>query len=370
MRIALVHYTAAPVIGGVEQVLAAHARLFREAGHEVTLLAEWSQLPPAYSPRVAALRAWLKPKLAEQAVVFLHNVATMHFDLALTAVLWEIAAELPAVRFIAWVHDLAACNPDYVLPSPENSPASLLRRANPRFAYVAVSEWRKQQLIALTGLPESDCLVIPNGVDPAEVLDLAPRIRLLEAECRLLDRDILLLQPARLLRRKNVELTLEMTACLKAQQRSCACLITAPPDVHHAASREYAEELKLLVRQLGLEDDAFFLDELPPLDAAEMRSLFQLADALFFPSRQEGFGIPLLEAGLHRLPIFCAEIDPLMSLLPEATFPFSLSKPPAELASELIARLEADVRHQARKQTLRDFSWRAIYRNFLARLLG
>jgi glycosyltransferase involved in cell wall biosynthesis len=44
-----------------------------------------------------------------------------------------------------------------------------------------------------------------------------------------------------------------------------------------------------------------------------MAALYQLADALFFPSLEEGFGIPILEAGLMRLPIFCADIPPLRS---------------------------------------------------------
>src|SRR5205085_9503231 len=38
-RLALVHYTAAPVTGGVEAVLAAHARLLRRAGHDVRVVA-------------------------------------------------------------------------------------------------------------------------------------------------------------------------------------------------------------------------------------------------------------------------------------------------------------------------------------------
>ena len=39
--------------------------------------------------------------------------------------------------------------------------------------------------------------------------------------------------------------------------------------------------------------------------------LFSLADVLVFPSESEGFGIPMLEAGLHRLPIVCSDIPAL-----------------------------------------------------------
>jgi len=39
--------------------------------------------------------------------------------------------------------------------------------------------------------------------------------------------------------------------------------------------------------------------------------LYALADVLVFPSESEGFGIPMLEAGLHRMPIVCSDIPSL-----------------------------------------------------------
>jgi glycosyltransferase involved in cell wall biosynthesis len=39
--------------------------------------------------------------------------------------------------------------------------------------------------------------------------------------------------------------------------------------------------------------------------------LYALSDVLVFPSESEGFGIPMLEAGLHRMPIVCSDIPAL-----------------------------------------------------------
>ena len=39
MKIAILHYSAPPVIGGVESVLAHHAKLMVSAGHEVQVIA-------------------------------------------------------------------------------------------------------------------------------------------------------------------------------------------------------------------------------------------------------------------------------------------------------------------------------------------
>ena len=38
-KIALLHYSAPPVVGGVESVLGHHARLLADAGHEVRIVA-------------------------------------------------------------------------------------------------------------------------------------------------------------------------------------------------------------------------------------------------------------------------------------------------------------------------------------------
>ena len=53
MRIALLHYSSPPIVGGVESVLAHHARLLANDGHEVTILAgrgeNYDQRIPAVS---------------------------------------------------------------------------------------------------------------------------------------------------------------------------------------------------------------------------------------------------------------------------------------------------------------------------------
>jgi hypothetical protein len=39
MKIGIVHYTAPPVVGGVEMVIQEHARVFLNAGHSVSIFA-------------------------------------------------------------------------------------------------------------------------------------------------------------------------------------------------------------------------------------------------------------------------------------------------------------------------------------------
>ncbi len=375
MKIALVHYTYAPVIGGVEIVLAAHARLFAEHGHEVTVICgREAEVDPRIrvvcwpeTTDAAELAGVLEGWLAEQDVVFLHNVTTMPFHLPLTAALERVAERLTAVRFVAWIHDLAVGNPDYETATRSEAIRGLLARAHPRYEFVAVSELRRRQWEKLTGAQGA---VIPNGLDPARLLGLTERVAALAREQHLLEREIVLLHPTRLLRRKNVELGLRVTAALKAAGRSCAYLVTGPPDAHNAVARDYAAELLTLRARLGLEGDALFLHEDGAVDERDLASLFAVADALFFPSRQEGFGLPILEAALHRLPIFCAAIEPLDALLTHGVVHFHLDAEPAQIALNIAQKLDSMDPWQARHQVRRQYAWPAVYRNFLAPLLA
>ena len=73
------------------------------------------------------------------------------------------------------------------------------------------------------------------------------------------------------------------------------------------------KKLQSLRKSLSLERNVLFLAELVPefLPDEVVSDFYKLADALFLPSREEGFGIPVLEAGLSGIPIFCADILPL-----------------------------------------------------------
>jgi len=374
VKIALIHYTYRPVVGGVEIIMAEHARLFAERGHEVTVYCEQGA---SDDPRIQArllpdtrnaaeLSRTLGAELARQDVVIMHNVATMPFRLPLTAALWELGETLTGVRFIAWVHDLAACNPDYQLPPLDAPPWSFIARAHPRYDYVAVSELRRRQFEKLTGV---SCRVVPNGVEPERVLGLTAPVAEFARAHRLLEREIVLLHPTRLLRRKNVELGLRVAAALKAMGRDCAYVVTGAPDPHQEASRAYGNELRAWRAELGMEEDALFAQEEFPLDESDLASLFVLSDALFFPSRQEGFGLPVLEAALHRLPIFCSEIEPLDALLTHGVSFFPLDAEPAQIAVKIAACLEALDAWQARNQVRQQYAWPAIYRNHIAPLL-
>jgi glycosyltransferase involved in cell wall biosynthesis len=225
-------------------------------------------------------------------------------------------------------------------------------------------------------LPGTRCRVIPNGIDLLERLRLTPAVRRLAEEWRILEREVVLLHPTRLLQRKNVELSLRVTAELLAAQSpplrpNPLLLITGAADPHHAPSAAYADSLRRLRSELHLEAHACFVsDYFSPTDA-DVDSLYALADALLYPSHQEGFGLPILEAALHRLPIFCRDLETLTALLPpEALTVFPEHAAPAEIANDLRRQVAASRTIRNRKTVVQTYGWPAIYQNFLAPLLA
>ena len=371
MTIAIIHYSASPIVGGVESVIAAHAELFVRAGIGVRVIAgagdaasgETVLLPELADPEATdpeALHAALDRATSGCAIVFVHNMLTMPFHLGATQALWDLAVRRPETRWVNWVHDIAATNAEY---QPTDG---LLHSAPPGFAHVAISAHRQAEYAALTGLAESEISVIPNGISALRALGLTGPIASLAQERRLLSAAPLLLQPARLLARKNIPSTLEVIAALHDAGHPAHAIVTAAPDPHGAASPAIRASLGVLATKLGIESHITFVGDYFSPSSEDVAALYRLCDALYFPSHQEGFGLPLLEAGLHRLPAFCTAAEPMQSVLSAHVTPIDPSAPPAQTAKAITDALARDPSYIARRQVLGASSWEAIFESHIA----
>jgi glycosyltransferase involved in cell wall biosynthesis len=194
--------------------------------------------------------------------------------------------------------------------------------------------------------------------------------------CRLWDADLVLLLPARITRRKNVQLAVRALACLRASTGLDARLIvTGPPGAHNPSNAAYLSQLLALRAELGLSQAVHLLYELgdreEPLvpDDATLADLFLLADALLFPSSEEGFGIPLLEAGLARLPAFCSDIPPLRATGQGDAHYFPPDAAPEAVADLVAGQLLTDSAFSLRRRVLRCHRWERILRDHLIPLI-
>ncbi|MBI3169628.1 MAG: glycosyltransferase, partial [Chloroflexi bacterium] len=150
-----------------------------------------------------------------------------------------------------------------------------------------------------------------------------------------------------------------------------ALVVTGPLGPHNANNKKYFEILSKLRKQLGLEDSAHFLAELHNsfLPDEIIADFYRVADALLFPSREEGFGIPLIEAAFSHLPAFCADIPPLRKLgLNDAAF-FSPDEDPAKIAETIAAHFQTSTSARLALRVRASFRWEAIYRQQIVPLL-
>jgi glycosyltransferase involved in cell wall biosynthesis len=222
---------------------------------------------------------------------------------------------------------------------------------------------RRQELVALFGIDQAEVTVIPNGIDLTAFYKLEPLTRTLVETLDLFSAAPLLLLPVRVTRRKNIEQAIRITGALRQKMPTAALVVTGPPGAHNPANAVYFDELKQLRHELGLDDAVHLLAEKVDTTLSDqvIADFYRLADALILPSREEGFGIPVLEAGLSALPIFCANIAPLLTLAGGRAGLFSPDAAPADVAAMIAQRLGDDPVVHMKIETRQEYSWEGVY---------
>ena len=174
------------------------------------------------------------------------------------------------VPIVLTVHDLA------ILRTPDAFPrwhrlygrAGLSRVVRAADAVIAVSEFTKNELVELTGVPEARVEVIPNGVDEVFFAPESPSDTVSQGDYVLA---VGTLEP-----RKNLGRVVE-------------------------AARLAGVELRVVgVRGWGGVDVPGWVGELPD---AELARLYRGASCVVYASLYEGFGIPVLEAMASGTPV-------------------------------------------------------------------
>ncbi len=395
LAVGILHYTAPPVVGGVEAVIGEHARLMTAAGHRVRVLAgrgrpigpgiELVRLPLADTrhPEVLALRAELAggrvtgrlASIRDELVVGLrrasegldvliaHNVCSLPVNLALTAALDAVLAEGAVRRLVAWNHDLAWTSPRYAVELHPGAPWELLARSWPGAVPVVVSGARRDEYARLTGLPLSDIRVVPNGIDRLRFLSIHPRTRATLTALDLPDDAPVLLAPVRITPRKNLDLAVRVLAALRRDGDDARLVVTGPRDPHDPASAAHVGELHALAERLGVAGAVHLLSAETPAGLSDrvIADLYRVADALLLPSRDEGFGLPILEAAACRLPVFCADLPPLREIAGNDATYFDPDGDPATIAAMVRDGLAAERTDRLALRVRSGFGWRAIY---------
>jgi len=403
-KIVLLHYSCPPVVGGVEEVLSQQAKVFSKRGNKVKVLAgagerflnnvdvETTPLLGSRNDEIVRLHEkaveredteplldmidriyeYLKNAIRGFDVLIVHNVLTMHYNLPLTYALHRIADD--GFPVINWCHDspfFYDSYPDYL----KSRPFQILRRYNENMEYVVISRYRKKLFYHLYG-GKGRFRVIPNGIDPVGFLKLDPTTAKLIDELKLLKPDFIMVQPSRLHPRKNMELSIKVLKALKDRGLDAKLLITGAHDPHETRDREYRENLLTLSKSLGVDGDVIFLagyrfsdGEVLTPDKIAVRDLFLISDILFMPSYHEGFGIPLLESGLIKLPVVCSTIPPFREIGKNKVCFFSLDDSPDRIADKIISFTSRMKTHKLFRDVIKNYTWDNIYDNRILPLL-
>ena len=193
---------------------------------------------------------------------------------------------------------------------------------------IAVSEFTKREIMKYYGTPEAKIDVVYQGCDPAfsatignEKLDEVARRYSLPQQ--------FILYVGSIEERKNLMLVAKAIA---SRPSAFSHKIVAV-----GKRTPYVDEIRDYLEANGIADRMLFFHKVP---FADLPSFYRLADAFVYPSRIEGFGIPMLEAISSGLPaIGCTG-----SCLEEAGGPHCIYVDPddAQAMSAALCRVVSD----------------------------
>ncbi len=403
-KIAIMHYSSTPIVGGVESVMQEHSRLFAQAGYSVTIFSGKGEkvdknvgfqtfplfsssapqilkikekldkgiIPDEFEDTKEEILTYLKKNLAQYNTIFAHNICSLHKNLPLTAALYAFIQQNTMTNLISWDHDLAWVNGQYLPQLTEAYPWNLLKKTwHPsRHKHVTISDMRKKELEQLLGDGAPPVLAIPSGIDWKSILNLGDQTIDIIEKYHLMNAYPVFFLPARITRRKNLELAISILGALRENYPSAALIISGPLGPHNPKNHIYFDELKHLSNQYRLDQaekdgaaKVIFLADYSE-DYLPMRTiygLYRFTDALLFPSFQEGFGIPILEAGMVNMPIFCSDIPPFHETAFDMANYFDPAGDPAQIAEKIHQVISQNKTINHRKKVKQQYTWKNIF---------
>ena len=157
---------------------------------------------------------------------------------------------------------------------------------------IAISERTKQDIMELGGVSADRIDVIYQSCSPRYASAVSPQ-QADEVRSRYQLPGRFILSVGSIEARKNIS-------------EAVAALNYLPEDIHLVAvgkPTDYAEQVLKSISQSALKSRVRFLHNVPD---ADLHALYQMAEVFVYPSRYEGFGIPVIEAIHSGLPVVAA----------------------------------------------------------------
>jgi len=266
----------------------------------------------------------------------------------------SLAQRPPAFRFkreIVTVFDIfPITGHDYSSAGFRRKFSALLLEAVERATrIITASRYTAEQLLAHTSVSQSKLRIIPLGVDPPS-LTLSPGERLLARERLVGEGNQMILSVGVIQTRKNTLNALRALEMLPERYR----LILAGGNGYGS------ETIHEYIRRQGFGSRVQVRGY---VSLGELQALYQSASVLLFPSWEEGFGLPVLEAMANGLPVVASRTASLPEVGGEAVL-YIDPHDPQDIAEKVRRAVEdSELRGKLIQQGLeraREFSWRRV----------
>ncbi|MBI2405209.1 glycosyltransferase family 4 protein [Candidatus Gottesmanbacteria bacterium] len=407
-KIALLHYSGPPEISGVDLLMKDQARLFRLYNYPVEIIAGKPKhfrkdipvtmirrMYPTH-PLVLKVRKELEQGMVTNSfrrleeslykslkrhfvtygiqVVIVHNIFTRHYNLPLTAALIRLVADMPQVKFCAWVHNINCFDDSYLGLRKELAsmyPWELLMKPVASLTYFCISEYVKKNLLRAFGAKKPDqVLVFHNLHDIPKFLGLSPIMRQFYQDIDGLESDLIACIPVRAVPRKNLELAIHIARAMVDRGVNFKLLLTANVDYKRVENQKYYQKLKAMVEDLGLKNHVFFLAEYFGESPIPIPELYLISDLLLMTSVIEEFGVPILEAGLMRAPIFASDIPAFREIGTTNINYFSLQDSPGKIADFILGKMKTMPQAYFYRKVIKQFSLHTTFRTKMIPLIN
>ncbi|MBA2430331.1 MAG: glycosyltransferase family 4 protein [Thermoleophilaceae bacterium] len=202
--------------------------------------------------------------------------------------------------------------------------------ANRADRLITCSAYMREHVCDVYGLEEEQVSVVPNGIDPSELVpmaDLAPLRRRFAAP-----EERLVLLVGRLVYEKGFQVALEALPGLIERLGDVRFVV--------AGSGTHEEELRTLATALGLDGHGTFLGW---IGDDVLHSLYRIADLTVVPSIYEPFGLVALEAMASGCPCLVADTGGLREVVPHENVGLRFRSRDPESLGAVAERLLSDV---------------------------
>ncbi len=344
-------------IGGMERVLAELALGLRALGHQVTVIARTCELPAGSGVRFHRVWGPRRPVLvAHPWFMLAGSLALARWRRGVVHTTGPIVLGHVDVVGVHYCHQVGPAAPSRLTPlyRLHSRLVRLLFRAAERLCYrasktatfVSVSEGVAEELREHFRYLDGRVMAIQNGVDTDA---FAPGLHAPQAQAL---RERLGIEQDR-----SVALFVGGEWDRKGLEPAIRALASAPEWDFVVAGRGEEERYQGLANSIGVGDAVHWLGVF-----ADVAVLYELADALVFPSSYEAFPLVALEAAASGLPILATPINGIRELVNDGIEGFLIDRDPDTIA-ERLRLLAADpalserMGRAARQAGLR-FSWR------------